>query len=379
MRVALYARVSSQRQAERQGIEAQLERLQAHCRANGWDAAQELSFRDDGYSGANANRPGLSALMAKATEGAFDVLLLTAPDRLARDYVWQRLLLDEFRSHNCRVEFLERPMDESPHDRLLLEVRGAVAEYERSLITERMKQGRARKYQAGLLLPFSRAPYGYQLDPERPRDPQGLSVDESEAAVVREIFQLYEDAGSTLRDIIRWLEASGVASPTGKPRWSTSAIRALLTNPSYTGRIYVGRWRTRPATTRASALQPVGRRGQSQTPAPADEWILVAEIPALIGADCFEQVQAKLKRNRQFSLRNTQPERYLLRALVSCGGCGLACRCRKVTDRNGYYFCYERQWPASSRWREERCLARYAPAAQLDSLNAIDKNEYVHP
>ncbi len=80
-------------------------------------------------------------------------VLLTAPDRLARNYVHQMVLLEELTQHGCHVEFLERPMSDDPHDQLLLQIRGAVAEYERILIADRMRRGRQAKIRSGLLLP----------------------------------------------------------------------------------------------------------------------------------------------------------------------------------------------------------------------------------
>src|SRR6185437_5979962 len=188
MRVAFYARVSTQRQAQADGIAQQLERLQGHALAQGWSVATEDIFRDDGYSGASLKRPGLERLRDRAAMRQLDCILITAPDRLARNYVHQVLLLEEITATGCAVEFLDRPMSQDPHDQLLLQIRGAVAEYERSLITERMRRGRQRKLEAGIMLPWTRAPFGYRVDPARPRDPAGVRVEPAEAAIVREIF-----------------------------------------------------------------------------------------------------------------------------------------------------------------------------------------------
>jgi site-specific DNA recombinase len=111
------------------------------------------------------------------------------------------------------VVFLERPMSRDPHDQLLLQIRGAVAEYERSLIAERMRRGRLRKLQAGTLLPWTRPPDGDRLDPDRPRDPAGVRLEAAEAAVVREIYAWsIED---NLKGVLRRLHRLGIASPTG--------------------------------------------------------------------------------------------------------------------------------------------------------------------
>jgi site-specific DNA recombinase len=95
MRIAMYARVSTQRQAQSQTIEQQLQRLQAHCQAQGWQWQEPHVFRDDGYSGATLKRPGLDRLREQVRQAAFDRVLITAPDRLARNYVHQMLLIEE--------------------------------------------------------------------------------------------------------------------------------------------------------------------------------------------------------------------------------------------------------------------------------------------
>ncbi len=128
MQVAAYARVSTRRQAQAQTIEQQLERLRAHAAACGWELAQEHAFRDDGYSGASLKRPGLDHLRDAAAGARLDRILITAPDRLARNYVHQVLLVEELQEYGVAVEFLDRPMSHDPHDQLLLQIRGAVAE-----------------------------------------------------------------------------------------------------------------------------------------------------------------------------------------------------------------------------------------------------------
>jgi site-specific DNA recombinase len=129
MEVALYVRVSTTRQQQQQTIEQQLDRLQAHVAAHtDWHLAEEHIYRDDGYSGAKLNRPGLDRLRDRAALAAFELVVMTAPDRLARNYVHQMLLLDELAQRGCQVEFLERPMSQDPHDQLVLQIRGAVAE-----------------------------------------------------------------------------------------------------------------------------------------------------------------------------------------------------------------------------------------------------------
>ena len=188
MTVALYARVSSQRQTDTQTIDQQLDRLRSHVEESGVLATACLVFRDDGYSGTSLRRPGLDALRDAVASAEVERVLITAPDRLARKYVHQVLLLEELERFGCLVEFLDRPMSHDPHDQLLLQIRGAVAEYERTLIAERMRRGRLAKLRTGTLLPWTRVPYGYRVDPNRPRDPSGVQMDPAEGAVIQEIF-----------------------------------------------------------------------------------------------------------------------------------------------------------------------------------------------
>src|SRR5215212_9463438 len=152
-KVAVYVRVSSQNQIETQTIEQQLERIQAHFQSNNWPWQEQAIFRDDGFSGTSLKRPGLDRLRDKMALVSFERLVITAPDRLARKYVHQMLLIEEFEKAGCQLEFIERPMSEDPNDQLLLQIRGAVAKYERTLITERMRRGRQQRYRTGQLLP----------------------------------------------------------------------------------------------------------------------------------------------------------------------------------------------------------------------------------
>src|SRR4051794_32471613 len=144
------------------------------------------------------------------------------------DPVSNHALVEELQKHGAVVDFLDRPMSRDPHDQLLLQIRGAVAEYERTLITERMRRGRLRKLRAGTLLPWTRPPYGYRLDPERPRDPTGVRLDEAEAAVVRDLFARFTDEGAAVTALVQHLHRLGIPSPRGHRSWSTSVLRNLL-------------------------------------------------------------------------------------------------------------------------------------------------------
>ena len=278
MTTAVYVRVSTLRQAQAQTIEQQLERLRAHLQARGETLADETIFRDDGYSGATLNRPGLDRLRDAVRAGEIKQVLVTDPDRLARNYVQLMVLLEELERGGCQVEFLDRPMGRDPQDQLLLQIRGAVAEYERTLIAEGMRRGRQMKLRAGCLLPWIRAPYGYRLDPDRPRDPAGVTVEPAEGAVIQELFTRYVEEHTSLYSLAKHLQALGIASPKGRSSWSPATLRGILTNPSYTGQVFAGRWHSRPPRIRRSATHPIGRPSDSPLPTPAEQWLPVASM-----------------------------------------------------------------------------------------------------
>jgi site-specific DNA recombinase len=367
MRTALYVRVSTQRQAQQQTSDQQLARLRAWCADQAREVRDELVFRDDGVSGSTLRRPGLDALRDTVAAAQCDHVVLTAPDRLARNYVHQMLLLDEFEQAGCRVTFLDRPMSQDPHDQLLLQIRGAVAEYERVLITERMRRGRLHKLQAGVLLPWSVPPYGYRLGLERPRDPAGVWIEPTEGVLVQAIFTRYLTPRCSLDGLAKWLTAQGIPTPTGKRLWRATTLRRMLRNPAYTGHVYAGQTTRRPSRGRQSALRQVTQGMTTQTPLPPATWIAVATIPALVSEEQFDQVQAKLAENQQTAARHNTVNTYLLRALVSCGQCHLACTGRSLRPDYPYYVCNGKLPPVRSRLAE-KCPARFTPARQLDAL-----------
>jgi site-specific DNA recombinase len=368
MRIAFYARVSTERQQHAQTIEQQIAQLQAYVAAQaGWTVSEEHIFRDDGYSGAKLDRPGLDAVRDQAARAAFDVVLITAPDRLARKFVHQMVVLEELERRGVRVIFIDRPVSDDPHEHLVAQIRGAVAEYERTLIADRMRRGRLSKLRSGQLLPWTRAPYGYRLHPERPRDPAAVQVDPAAGAVVQELFATSAAGEVTLHTLATQLTERQVPTATGKAIWTPCTIRQILTNPAYKGEAASGRLRTTPARGRRSALEPVGH-GVSTRVHPSQEWITVP-VPALVSSEQFDAVQRRLAVNQQAARRSTTHP-YLLRGLVSCGVCQLSCTGMTRTPdetRYRYYRCRGKLTRTSS-GRASLCPARLIPAAQLDAL-----------
>jgi len=368
MEIAIYARVSTERQQQTQTITLQIERLQAHVTQQAhWHLTETHIYRDDGYSGATLNRPGLDRLRDAAALGAFELLLITAPDRLARNLAHQALLIEELRRLGCRVEFLERPMSDDPHDQLLLQIRGAVAEYERTLIAERMRRGRQAKLRNGLLLPWTVPLYGYTLDPAAPRDPQRVQINPAQAAVVQQVFAWYTASGTpvSIEWIAKQLTAQQIPTPKGKSRWHPASVRNILCNTAYAGHAHFDPARQQPGQRRRCGLGPWGRSRKAHPVVPED--VIMIPVPAIVSPETFAAAQGRMERNLPLARRNNTRHDYLLRGLVSCARCRYACLARTTHTGYNYYACTGRTHPERV-GMAERCTAAYMPATALDDL-----------
>jgi site-specific DNA recombinase len=162
LQVAMYARVSSEQQSEAKTIESQVSELRSHIRTLGLSLPVEHEFIDDGYSGATLIRPALEQLRDVIAAGGIDRLYVHCPDRLARNYAHQVLLLEEFLRAGVEVLFLNRELGQTPEDQLLLQVQGMISEYERAKMMERSRRGKRHAAQMGAVSVLSGAPYGYQ-------------------------------------------------------------------------------------------------------------------------------------------------------------------------------------------------------------------------
>ncbi len=181
---ACYARVSTDKQEKEQTIESQLDALKQAAEQGGYEVPPEWYFTDEGYSGALLDRPALDRLRDLASEGALEAVLIYSPDRLAREYAYQVVVMEELQKAGCEVVFLNHAFGESPEERMLLQMQGVFAEYERALIRERTRRGRLFAARQGRVN-WAQAPYGYRLVPKGDATPQQLVVEEYEAEVVR--------------------------------------------------------------------------------------------------------------------------------------------------------------------------------------------------
>ncbi|MGA8717350.1 MAG: recombinase family protein [Solirubrobacteraceae bacterium] len=342
---AIYARVSSDRQRREQTIQSQTAALRELAAGRGLLVPEDLVFEDEGVSGAVLRRPELERLRDLAVEARFEVLLCHAPDRLARRYAYQVLLLEEFQRAGVEVVFAKEPeRSGTPEDELLRQFQGMIAEYERAQIAERCRRGKLHRARAGAVSVLARAPYGYRYVKKSEHADAFFEIDEVEAPVVREMFRRYAEDGESIGRLARWLAEQGVPTRTGKTGWNTATIWGILRNPAYSGQAAYGKTHatgepvreTRHARRRGQRSARVAREYVSP-----EEWKPIA-VPALVTAERFALVQQLLERNSRFSPRNTRRPS-LLQGILVCRECGYAYYRCSTRNKNGllreYYRC----------------------------------------
>lgn len=321
---AIYARVSSARQKEEETIASQTAALQAHAAATGLEVPREWVFEDEGYSGATLLRPALERLRDLVAEIEIPVVLCYAPDRLARRYVYQTLLIEEFARVGTEVRFLMGRRAETAEDELLLQFQGMIAEYERAQIAERTRRGKLHRARSGSPAVLCGAPYGYRYVRKSDQADARYEIVEPEASVVRALFHRYVEEQDSIAGLVRWLRAQGIPTATGKPRWDRSTLWGMLRNPAYCGRAGFGK--TRRSDERPKITRPVRRRGARSSTRPAtrdcprEQWIDVA-VPPIISEETFDRAARRLEDNKRFAPRRTK-EPSLLQGLVACQSCG---------------------------------------------------------
>lgn len=306
-RAAIYLRVSSDEQA-RHGYS--LGEQEERCRQLALElgAVEVVRYADGGESGSKLDRPGLSGLREALGQGRHDLVVVLDPDRLARNLYLQLALHDEFRRLGVALEFVNLDWEDTPDGRLFLQMRGAIAEYEREKIRMRTYAGRRRKARQGGLPCGPVHAYGYHYD----RESQRLIPDPAQAATVREMFRwaacgdpvLFPDGPPGPGRIARQLNRLGVPPARGGA-WHPNTVRQMLRNQRYIGELIT--------------FRTVTERGRRR-PAPEEEQIRVP-VPPLVDRATFAQANANLAANgRRHQGRPRHP--YLLSGLLRCGVCG---------------------------------------------------------
>jgi site-specific DNA recombinase len=327
IQAAIYARVSSEHQADAQTIASQVAALHDRVTTDGLIVPATLQFLDDGYSGATLVRPALERLRDAAATGTIDRLYVHSPDRLARKYAYQVLLVEELGRCGVEVIFLNRELGRSPEDDLLLQVQGMMAEYERAKIVERHRRGKLHAARSGAVNVLSGAPYGYRSVTKHDGGGQArYDVLPEEARVVRQVFEWVGRDRLSIGEVCRRLMQAGERTQTGRTVWERSVVWAMLKNPAYMGSAAFGKTRQGPLrpqlrAQRGRPLQP--RRAASDYDVPATEWMHIA-VPAIVEPAVFAAVQEQLQDNRRHARQSRRGARYLLQGLLQCQHCGYA-------------------------------------------------------
>lgn len=367
---AIYARVSTDHQRAQGTIQSQVDGLRELAGARELAVGPELVFCDEGISGATLVRPALERLRDGAADGSFEVLLCHSPDRLARRYAYQVLLLDELARAGVEVIFVfEDERTETPEGELLRQMQGMIAEYERAQIAERTRRGRLHRARSGSPAVLGRAPYGYRYVRRSELADAYFQVDEVKADVVREVFRCYAHDGQTLAAIADWLNETSTPTTTPGKAWHPSTVRGMLVNPAYRGEAAFGK--TRVTGARGKATRQARQRGarQALTPqrksAPEDSWTMI-KVPPIIDADTFALARSRLEQGVRFAARNAKKPS-LLRGLLVCRECGYAwhrVEKGKPESKRVFYQCGSR----CLRTAQRHCQSKPVRAEELEQL-----------
>ena len=287
MNAVLYARVSTDKQAEKElSIPAQLNAMREYARKNGWTISEE--FLEPGASARTTDRPMLKRMLARCKEAPkVDVVVVHKVDRLARDLYGHATIKTLLKQRGIRLASVVENMDDSITGQLVENIMASLAEFYSANLGEEVKKGMHVMIQRGEWphLP----PRGYRLT--RTADRRPLAVPFADESVpIADAFRLYATSRYSLRDIADELLSRGIATGRGKPL-PLSYVRKMLENPFYCGRL---RWK---------GVEHAGRH------------------QAVVPETLFLQVQ-KVLRYRFKNPGERGHAKYLMRGLAICSECG---------------------------------------------------------
>ncbi len=360
MLIAIYARVSSERQEKEETIQNQIMALEDFAREKGHTIVAR--YLDDGWSGTILARPALDDLRLDARKKLWGGVLIYDPDRLARKYSYQELVSDELIELGLKVLYVTTPPPEDDSDKLLYGVKGLFAEYERARIAERFRLGKLRKAREGNVV-TSQGPYGYDYIPKQGSTEGYYKINKQEASVVKMIFQWIGVEGITLRETVRRLQEMGITPRKSKRGvWNTSTLTNLLRNKSYIGTAYYNK---SIAVIPENPLKQEKYKRVKKTSRrfkPEKDWIDIP-VPPIIDEALFEKTRLQLKSNYELCARNKKND-YLLAGKMYC-----TCGRRRTGEgpqkgKHLYYRCTDRiySFPLPPKCKERGVNARVADA-----------------
>jgi len=324
VKIGLYARVSSEKQAKEKTINSQIENIINHANNIGEKIDPDLHFVDDGISGAYLERPGLDKLRDKAVSGEVSKIYILSPDRLSRKSAHQILLIEEMKRLGITIAFVNRDIGDTPEDQMLLQIQGVVAEYEREKILERVRRGKLYAAQNGKVNILCGAPYGYHYNKASDNHDAYYVIHPEEAKVVKEAYSLYCNKDYNLYEIARYFTEKAYVPRSGNTKWNRTSVWRILKNPAYKGTAAYRKTKAvKPSKKTKLAYENINyfcdERGSRKT-RPEEDWIYIP-VPAIIDESTYNHAQEKLKNNLKFSSRNTKKNDYLLSGLLRCKTC----------------------------------------------------------
>lgn len=288
-RAAIYARVSTARQVDSgTSLDDQRVRTTARADADGYDTTAE--FVDAGESGAKADRPGLTELLTAARHGAIDVVYATKIDRLARSLRDLLRIVDALTDAGVGLVLLDDPLDtSSAAGRMAMQMMGSVAEFEHSLIQQRLLTAQERTAEAGGW-PGGKAPFGWRLEQARKSSRHTtLAIDPPQAEAVRRLQRMICTEGATTAHVAEDFNVCGPPPPEAE-RWTPGMIRQII---AQSGPGWSGQW--------------PWRRPRTDGDDPDDT--IIVEVPAILTSHQHDALKAvvasrttRYRKPRTFSL-----------------------------------------------------------------------------
>ena len=319
MNIAAYCRVSTDKTDQLNSLEAQKEFFSEYTKRTG-DKLVRL-YADEGISGTKIkNRKEFLRMMADAERGLFDMVVVKDISRFARNTVDLLQNIRKLKALGIETQFLTANMTSMGNSEFVLTIFGALAQEESANTSKRVKFGKKMNAEKG------RVPnivYGYD---KIPGDYFNLSINEEEAAVVRQIYKWYIQDGYGTARISGFLNERGLKTKRNC-QWSQNAVCRILTNELYTGKIINGKQEVTDFLT--------GQRKEKDE----TDWMVV-ERPELriIEPETFEQVQQTMQsRGKAFRVdKERQSNKYLFSTLIKCKECGWSFRRTVRTYKNTY-------------------------------------------
>jgi len=329
-KIALYCRVSSEKQEEERTIQSQVAELQDFCK----DFQIVKTYLDDGWSGGLLDRPGLDQLRLDAKEKMFEAVHVHAVDRISRNLYHQTIIVEELKKSEVEIFIKDKPIADTPDGRFMFNILGAVAEYEKEKILERTRRGRIYKAKNKGFVGYMGA-YGYDYVKKDSSGKDGhFEVNKKEAEIVGLIFALYSEFQS-LHQVQQELTKREIL-PRKAKFWCRSTIRQILRNESYTGN---GFYNKRQSVVRENGKKYNRKIKNGIKIRPKAEWIPV-NFPQILDKPKFDIAQEIL--SKKFRPFGQSKYFYLLSNLITCSHCGSTFT-GAGNGRHPYYRCSDRR------------------------------------